>query len=93
MSYFDHTVVVNQPSLKENNFLCHGNLLGCCSWLELKCHKMNVVCSVCSSNQLHVCDGFSPHGSAEGLSGNVGPIDALSNIGTWVGSHTPLVVA
>lgn len=48
MSYFDHIMVVNQPSLKENNFLCHGNLLGCCKWLELKFHKMNVACSVFS---------------------------------------------
>lgn len=74
MSYFDHTVVVNQPSLKENDFLCHGNLLGCCSWLELKFRKMNVVCSAWSSNRLHVCDGFGPHGpaSAAGVNRDVG---------------------
>lgn len=90
MSYFDHTVVVNQPSLKENNFLCHGNLLGCCSWLGLKFRKMNVVCSAWSSNQLHVCDGFGPHGpaSAAGVNRDEGPTAALSDAGAWVGPHT-----
>lgn len=78
MSYFDHTVVVNQASFKENDSLCHGNLLGCCSWLQLKFHKMNVACRVFTFNQLHVCDGFRSTTPEWGLNGNVRQPDALS---------------
>ena len=46
MSDLDHTVVVNQPSFKENNLFLHGDLLGCWSWLRLKSQEMNVACSV-----------------------------------------------
>lgn len=84
-SYFDHTVVVNQPSLKENNFLCYGNLPGFCSWPDLEFHQMSVVCSVFISNQLHVSDGFSLIALEQSLSGNVRRTDVLSKEGVWVG--------
>lgn len=84
-SSFARTMVVNQPSLKENHFLRHSNLLGCCSWLKLKFYKMNVACSLFSSNQLHVWDGFSPRALEQGFNGNVRWTDLASKAGVWMG--------
>lgn len=76
-------------SLHLGNFLCHGNLLSCWSWLELKFHKMNVAYSMLSSNRLHVCGDFSLLARAKGW---VEMLDGLSNVrsteqGGSVGTH------
>lgn len=83
MSYFDHTVVVNQSSLKENNFLCHSNLQGCCSWLEWKFHKINVAFCVFSSNQLHMWGDFNLMAQEQGWNASVRETQGQSRAGLY----------